>query len=160
MSQQINQLEQQSTTRGASLNRPMTHVKRFRKLHLGTTLYEVQLSFGTIRVRLIMESVIDKSSHPEYTEIISRRRQRKIVATFLPKFTSWRILECSFNQRYNSIDAGFRSFNLRPGWSPIFEYSSRGDSQNVRKLIEEGLASPNDVDPKGWTVLHVRIYLS
>jgi hypothetical protein len=130
---------------------------RFKKAHLGTKLYEVQLSFGTIRIRLVKESVIDKSSQFSDKEVIERPKHLKIVATFLPKFTSWRILECTFNQRYNSVDAGLYTFNLRPGWSPIFEYSSRGDVQNVRRLIEEGRASPNDVDPDGWTVLHVRL---
>jgi hypothetical protein len=82
-----------------------------------------------------------------------------IVATFLPKIISWRILECTFKQRNGSIGAGLRTFNLRPGWSPIFEYASRGDLQGVRRLIEDGLASPNDVDPDGWTVLHVSFIL-
>jgi hypothetical protein len=132
---------------------PMSN--RFKKVHLGTALYEVQLSFGTIRIRLVKESIMDKFSQLPHKEIVKRPKHLKIVATFLPKFTSWRILECTLNQRYNSIDAGLQTFNLRPGWSPIFEYSNWGDVQNVMRLITEGLASLNDVDPDGWTLLHV-----
>jgi hypothetical protein len=127
-------------------------VKPFKKMHLGTTTYDLHLSFGTIRVRLVRESVAENSTK---LEVIKRSWHWKIVVTFLPKSTSWRILECTFNQRYNSINAGIQTFNLRPGRSLIFDYASRGDLEGVKKLIGDGLASPNDVDPDGWTVLHV-----
>jgi hypothetical protein len=144
--------QQLPTTRVGELDISRTADKRFTKVKLGTTIYELRLSFGTIHVRLTKESVIDKSTQ---MEIIKGRSHLKIVATFLPKFTSWRILECTFNQRYNSIDAGLQTFNIRPGWSPIFDFASRGDLPSVKNLIQDGLASPNDVDPEGWTVLYV-----
>jgi hypothetical protein len=147
-----NQSQQSSTTRTAASGISRTIDRRFKKMHLGTTMYELHLSFGTIRVRFVKESVIDKCAQ---MEIIKRPSHLKIVATFLPKITSWRILECTFNHRYSSIDAGLQTFNLRPAWSPIFEYASCGDLQAVRRLLEDGLASPNDVDPDGWTILHV-----
>jgi hypothetical protein len=147
-----NQFQQSSTTQTAASGISRTIDRRFKKMHLGTTMYELHLSFGTIRVRFVKESVIDNLAE---MEIIKRPSHLKIVATFLPKITSWRILECTFNHRYTSIDAGLQSFNLRPAWSPIFEYASRGDLQAVRRLLEDGLASPNDIDPDGWTILHV-----
>lgn len=147
-----NQFQQSSTTQTAASGISRNIDRRFKKMHLGTTMYELHLSFGTIRVRFVKESVIDKLAQ---MEIIKRPSHLKIVATFLPKITSWRILECTFNHRYSSLDAGLQTFNLRPAWSPIFEYASRGDLQAVRRLLEDGLASPNDVDPDGWTVLHV-----
>jgi hypothetical protein len=150
------QFQQPSPTRAVGLDISKTIGKRFKKLHLGTTMYEMHLSFGTIRVRLIKESVIDQSTQ---MEIIQRPSHLKMVATFLPKITSWKILQCTFNQRHCSIDAGVQTFNLRPGWSPIFEYAYHGDLQGVKRLIEDGLASPNDVDPDGWTVLHVSAIL-
>ena len=147
-----NQFQQSSTTQTAASGISRTIDRRFKKMHLGTTMYELHLSFGTIRVRFVKESVIDKLAQ---METIKRPSHLKIIATFLPKITSWRILECTFNQRYTSIDAGLQTFNLRPAWSPIFEHASRGDLQAVRRLLEAGLASPNDVDPDGWTMLHV-----
>jgi hypothetical protein len=134
---------------------PTTIGNRFKKMHLGTAVYELHLSFGVIRIRMVKETVIDKCSPPTHSQMIRHHKHWNIVATLLPKFTLWRVLEFSFTQRFNSIGAGLRTFNIRPGWSPIFEYSSRGDLQSVRRLVEDGLASPNDVDPDGWTVLHV-----
>lgn len=137
-----------------------TPVNRFKKLHLGTTIYEVRLSFGTFRVRLVENAVIEQSSEPTRREVSKLPKHKKIIATFLPRFATWRILECTFTQRNNSVDAGLRTFNFRPGWSPVFDYASRGNLQKVRNLIEEGLASPNDVDQDGWTVLHVSLLVS
>jgi len=147
---------QQSTfARTISTDTPTMIRNRFKKVHLGTKMYELHLSFGIIRIRMAKESVIDGSSQQSHTTLVKRATHWRVVATFLPKVTSWKILECTFNRKYNSIDAGIQTFNIRPEWSPIFKRASRGDMQGVRNLIADGLASPNDVDPEGWTVLHV-----
>jgi hypothetical protein len=151
------QLQQESTTRVAELNLPRTIGKQLKKMHIGMTMYELHLSFGTIRVRIAKESVVDKSRS---MGILKRPARLNIIATFVPKITSWKIIECTFNQRYNSINAGIQTFNLRSGGSPIFDCAGRGDLQAVRGLIESGRASPNDVEIDGWTVLHVSPFFS
>ena len=135
--------------------KPMINGNRFKKLHLGTQMYELRLSFGVVRIRLVKESVIEGSSQQGHTILMRRPTHCRVVATFLPKVTTWKVLECTFNRKYTTIDAGLQTYNVRPEWSPIFARASRGDMEGVRSLLEEGLASLNDVDPEGWTVLHV-----
>jgi hypothetical protein len=127
----------------------------FKRMHLGIKTYSLHLSFGVIRIRIVREAFIENAYPPTCCEKIRRPKHWKMVATFLPKFAYWKILELTFNQRYNSISAGLQTFHLRPGWSPIFEYVNHGDLQGVLNLIHNGFASPNDVDQEGWTVLHV-----
>ena len=96
-----------------------------------------------------------KSSRATGIEFSRGARQKQIIATFIPGFFKFPILEWRLTQSYNaSWKAGFQSLNLRPGWSPIFKYSALGDMQNIQRLIEAGLASPNDINTDGWTVLH------
>lgn len=64
-------------------------------------------------------------------------------------------MEWTFKHAYNSVGFGLRTFNPRPVWSPIFEFSAYGYIDRVRELILGGEASPYDVDPNGWTALHV-----
>jgi hypothetical protein len=142
-------------TRIAGSDMPVIVRNRFKKLHLGTKMYEVHLSFGIIRIRVAKEAVIDELTQRSNTMLMKRPTHWRVVASFLPKISSWKIIEGTFYRKYNSIDAGIQTFNIRPEWSPIFDSASRGDVQRVRRLIEDGLASPNDVDPDGWAVLHV-----
>ncbi|KAE9379389.1 ankyrin [Stipitochalara longipes BDJ] len=146
--------QQPTITRIIESDMPIIVRNKFKKIHLGTKIYELHLSFGIIRIRMARESVIDGSTQRNHMSLMKRPTYWRIIATFLPKIKSWKTLECTFNRKYNSIDAGLQTFNMRPEWSPIFDCASHGDMQGMRRLIEDGLASPNDVDPDGWTVLH------
>lgn len=132
------------------------------KINLGSGIYDIFLSFGTIRIRFSTYSMRSQAVKKGDTRGFSRAKplQRQITATFLPKFHGWPLLEWVIGHQFNSIKFGLQSFNLRPGTSRIFDSSSRGDLEAVRRLIENGLASPNDVDEEGWTPLHVSRTLS
>jgi Ankyrin repeats (many copies) len=127
------------------------------KTNLRSSTYELRLSFGTLRIRLLDYAATLK--HREYgarTSMVVKPTHSQILISFLPNFSQFSVLEWSFSRQFQGIKAALQSFNLRPGWSPIFEFCMKGDIRNVRRLIEEGLASPNDVDPDGWTPVHVR----
>lgn len=126
------------------------------RTQLGSSTHELHLSFGVFRVRLVTYLIRGKSSQATGIELSTGSTQKQIIATFTPGFFKLPMLEWRFTRgcKY-SWTAGLQSLNLRPGWSPVFEYATIGDLQNVQRLIEEGLASPNDVDPDSWTVLHV-----
>jgi len=128
---------------------------RFTKVHLGSNTYELHLSFGIIRIRLLTYSFKDKI-HPGRNVGSGRwPKHSQVIATFLPGFTQLPMLEWTISRMFNSLKVGLQICNVIPAWSPIFEFTKSGDLVNVRKLMDEGLASPNDVDEEGLTVLHV-----
>jgi hypothetical protein len=49
-----------------------------------------------------------------------------------------------------------RDGRVVPKNSPVFEYASLGDVEQLWNLFDKGLASPYDTNPNGWTPLHVR----
>ena len=127
------------------------------KTNLGSSTYELHLSFGTLRIRLLnYAAALKRQEHGARTSMIVKPTHSQILISFVPNFSQFSVLEWSFSRQFQVIKAALQCFNLRPGWSPIFEFCKKGDIRNVRRLIEEGLASPNDVDPDGWTPLHVR----
>jgi hypothetical protein len=131
------------------------------KTNLGSRTYELYLSFGTLRIRLLTYAATPKRQKDgARTSVIAKPKYRQTLITFLPNFDKWPMLEWTFGHQFNSIKAGIQCFNLRPGWSPIFEFCSIGDLESVRRLIEEGHASPYDIDPDGWTPLHVSLLFS
>jgi hypothetical protein len=130
---------------------------RLRKTNVRSSTYELQLSFGTLRIRLLnYAAALKRQEHGARTSMIVKPTHSQILISFVPNFSQFSVLEWSFSRQFQVIKAALQCFNLRPGWSPIFEFCKKGDIRNVRRLIEEGLASPNDVDPDGWTPLHVR----
>ena len=124
------------------------------KVLLGSTIYEIHLSFGTFRVRISTHITKFKDRPLSSTDLLRKKRQQEITASFVPACCLASVFEWTISRGY-CPQMTFKSFNLRPGWSPIFKYSALGDIQRVRQLIEEGSASPNDVDEDGWTPLHV-----
>lgn len=65
------------------------------------------------------------------------------------------MLEWTLSRGYNSWCFGLQTFNLRPDSSLIFKYCLNGNIDGVKRLIEDSLASPYDVDSQGATPLHV-----
>jgi hypothetical protein len=131
-----------------------------RKAQLETNTYEAHLSFGIIRFKFIKSIIRDKRP-PQNPPRSSRRSQQNIInVTFLPCVPWFRMLQCTLSQSFGSFSISLQAHQLRPGWSPIFDFAGRGDIQSVRRLFNEGLASPNDVNSDGWTVLHVSPWFS
>jgi len=58
---------------------------------------------------------------------------------------------------YGDWQYNLRPFNMRDADSPIFLACRLGDFDQVRRLLDEGQASPFDVGPKGITLLHVNL---
>jgi hypothetical protein len=51
--------------------------------------------------------------------------------------------------------AHFRQYVVVPGNSQVFRAVQNGTLEELRRLFDEGLASPYSVDEVGWTLLHV-----
>jgi len=144
-----------TTMNQESVARKQKTTRSFKRVPLGSDTYEIHLSFGTIRVRVFTYAINDKEEGVNIMTLVKRTKNHRIVATFLPAFSKFPMLEVSFSRILNTFSAHFQCLNLRPDWSPIFEFARLGDIQSVRRLIREGQASPNDVNPDGWTLLHV-----
>jgi hypothetical protein len=150
-----------STKNQVALQQEVRNSYTLTKTNLGSSTYELYLSFGTLRIRLLTYAATPKRQKDRArTSVNAKPKHRQTLITFLPNFNKWPMLEWRFGHQFNSITAGLQYFNLRPGWSPIFEFCSTGDLESVRRLIEEGHASPYDIDPDGWTPLHVSLVSS
>jgi hypothetical protein len=126
-----------------------------RKAQLETNTYEAHLSFGIIRFKFIKSMTRDKKTPQDALRSSRRSQQKMINITFLPCVPRFKMLQCTLSQSFGSLSISLQAHQLRPGWSPIFDFAGRGNIQSVRSLFDEGLASPNDVNSDGWTVLHV-----
>lgn len=128
----------------------------FTKISVGSAVYEFDLSFGTIRVQFANHVAKPKrASDSVHNQLIARRLHRQIAASFVPRYFLSSIFHLTVSMSF-SRKITFATFNLRPGWSPIFKYCITGDIIGLQGLINTGLASPNDVDSEGLTALHVR----
>jgi len=58
---------------------------------------------------------------------------------------------------YGDWQYNLRPFNMRDADSPIFLACRLGDFDQVRRLLDEGQASPFDVGPEGVTPLHASL---
>ena len=52
----------------------------------------------------------------------------------------------------------FRSTRLVPTWAPIFDAAYGGNIPQIIKLLEDGEATINDNDRRGWNILHVSFH--
>jgi len=130
-------------------------IGRYKRSRFQSKFYELQLSFGVIRVKFDTYSVKNRALRAGSFGTSLRLHHKIMAATFHPTFNYCPIITWNFTRRFGALSAGFQTLNVRPGWSKIFHFAGNGEILAVQGLIEEGLASPNDVDPDGWTVLHV-----
>jgi hypothetical protein len=80
--------------------------------------------------------------------------------------TAWTIIPSKWLYKYcfsllwsKSTEGWKHQFNWLPVIakdSPIFRFTLEGNVTGVRNLLQSGLASANDCDDRGFTVLHVR----
>lgn len=132
----------------------------FTKAHLSTNSYQFRLSFGIVRIRTVNQMMKLKGSDKPWAEARKKSLHKRVTATFIPSFRSFATLECSFTRGQSPWNATFRTLNVRPEWSRIFKYCTLGDIGGVQRLIEQGLATSNDVDQEGLTALHVSASIS
>ena len=118
--------------------------------------FELRFSLGTFRIRFVTPTCRDRTLFARRIDLRQKPRVYQLTLTFLPCMVLSTVLNFTLGCQYNSLRAGIQTFNLRPTTTPIFESCSLGDIDNVRMLIMQGKASPQDVDPDGWTLLHVR----
>jgi hypothetical protein len=127
---------------------------------LKSSLCEFRLSFGTIRMRISTSYTRRRGVRSLGREYSCAGKQHKhIVASLEPNFGFASVLEWTLIRGYSPWSMSFKAFNLRPDWSPIFDYCISGNIAGVRSLIENGHASPTDIDSEGMTPLHVSIVL-
>jgi len=129
---------------------------KFTRVLVRTTSHNIFLTFGNFRIRVYTYLVGEKSPQASVSKRIGLKH-RKVAVTFAPCILSSSIWEWTATRCFGSWKISLQTLNIRPEWSPIFAYAIRGDIRNVRRLLKEGLASPNDVTPDGWTVLHVSL---
>jgi len=140
-----------------NLTQSLGSLSKFTKVLLHTSSHNTFLTFGNFRIRFFTYLVGEKSSPASAVDKQRGLKHRKVTITFSPHIISSSVREWSAAQCLGSWKIVFQTLNIRPEWSPIFEYAIRGDIPNVRRMLQEGLASPNDVTPDGWTVLHVSL---
>ena len=138
------------SSKGPSLLRESTD----KKVSLSSRVFEIPLSFGKFRVRISTHVVKPRGPTSEVS-LIQRLRQQQITTTFIPAGLLSSVLEWTFSRGY-CPQATFKIFHLRPSGSEVFRCTALGHVNKLRLMIEEGAASPNDVDEDGWTLLHVR----
>jgi hypothetical protein len=75
----------------------------------------------------------------------------------LPALFSSRVWEIARIDAEQGWDLCFRTYNVRPLDSPIFQFCMEGDLEGVNKLIRHGEASLLDVTPTGESLVTVSI---
>lgn len=106
----------------------------------------------------------DRSSDSEEEEKQLPHRQLETKFIFIPSAWLWRVFmtfgfEISV-RRGSEWKNTFRTFRTVPDNAHIFEFCRNGNISAVRTLLKRGEASPWDTDSKGWTPLHVSVFLS
>ncbi len=109
--------------------------------------------------RLGSLTVTLNSTWPHGREFVQSSTVIKAVfrpASWVPLvgITTSLILEAGHRGFYK-IQPSIAWFSVLPEDSPIFSSAKVGDLDHVRYLLVNGLASPFDQDPEGWTPLHV-----
>ena len=59
-------------------------------------------------------------------------------------------------QSYGHWQHTFRSYNIIHGDHPVIDACADGDIELVQQICAQGQATPFDVRPSGWSLLHVR----
>lgn len=72
-----------------------------------------------------------------------------------PKWFSQKAWDLTFNALTSGWQMNLATFNVIPEDSLVFEYAQVGNLAGLRKLFADGLASPLDYNPNGWTILDV-----
>jgi hypothetical protein len=75
----------------------------------------------------------------------------------LPTLFSSRVWEIARIDAEQGWDLKFRTYNVRPLDSPIFQYCKEGDLEGVKRLLRAGQASLLDVTPSGGSLITVSI---
>jgi hypothetical protein len=103
------------------------------------------------------EQLQDPSTH-------RRHRRRNIADTpafrlrfKLPALFSSRVWEIARINAEQGWDLQYRTYNVRPFDSPIFQCCKRGDLEGVKLLLQKGEASLLDVTPTGESLITVSI---
>jgi hypothetical protein len=131
------------------------HHGGFTTISLGCKTHEIVLSFGTFRIRVVDYIRKRKDQKTFEFRLLQKRRHKRIdMSLILSELLPW-VPDWKFTMGFPSWKVSFQSLNLRPDGSRIFLYCHRGDILGVQRLLDEGLASPNDVDEEGMTALHV-----
>ena len=92
-----------------------------------------------------------------------RRREIQDTPAFrfrmkLPNLFSSRVWEIARVAAEQGFDLQFRTYNVRPSHSPIFQCCRRGDLEGVERLIRNGEASLLDVIPTGESLITVSAF--
>lgn len=101
------------------------------------------------------------------TGIVSQAasRKRQTIATgntYRLRFPLWittRVWELKVFTLQNGWTTTFRTYNIIPHGSPVFELCINGDIQGLKELFASRKASPFDMDADGRTLLHVREHI-
>ncbi|KAG4442623.1 hypothetical protein IFR05_001879 [Cadophora sp. M221] len=135
----------------AGTGRPNTAF-RARTHSMESHSYELGLSFGTLTIRIASSRPLVISPGGR-SNVSKRQKQHRITVILFPSMMRT-VLEWTFSYQHSSWKTGLQAWNLRPSAFSIFELCFKGDVQNVRKLFDDGDASPYDVDPEGWSPIH------
>ena len=123
--------------------------------HIKFTSYWLSLvPTGALSIRL-KTAIENPSTRPSSKVPWSLTITSMPTATNRSKGVSARFVSLEGNDDGPRIPPHLSTFNLVPENSPIIEYVSSNDIENVRRIFGSGEASARDVDPWGFSLLSV-----
>jgi hypothetical protein len=125
------------------------------KVKIDSTTTQVSLSFGQTIVR--STTLVPTENGSKLTsKDLKRRKHRKFILDFIPRLSDLvPNLNITCFKDFGSWKFGLRAYSVIPYRSPVIEHCRQGRLEEVRKMLLESSASTTDVDPSGWTLLHV-----
>jgi hypothetical protein len=125
-----------------------------------TSGYPLLFNFRRVFKRLfpsIMEDPILVRRCSELTCHATQASQRRLFTVVHSAFVSRAIVVAAIGRGLR-LKLQVKSYPVVPQIAPIVIYAQNGDTPNLRRLIESGKASVNDIAEDGWSILHVRNY--
>jgi hypothetical protein len=120
--------------------------KKHRTSYRETTYH---LGIGMFIVRHVVSTHGRNLSSPESVGVEFR---------FAEWFLTWGV-NIATRRDSGLLNIAIRTYRIIPADSAIFKACAMGDDESVRRLIQEGKASPFDMTSAGLTPLHVRDFL-
>ena len=118
----------------------------------------VQLQTPSILHHLVGSLFVGYTGFPGMTPNCNERscsRQTKVAGQFSYYFPTWLLARVFMGNITPAPEMLLRVGNVIPSRSSVFHHAMLGSVDGIKKLFDQGLASPFDVAESGSSVLHV-----
>ena len=97
------------------------------KVPLRAQNYELHLSFGTLRLRIVTYSLDESWDSSRNNRLTRKRMYPEFMTSFIPRIDQLPMLHWTVSRIHSCLELGLQTFNTRPSWSLIFKLSTHGD---------------------------------